>query len=304
MIRILIALVMLSEWAEIKTDGFRIMYQPGMNNFAKMIAKKAPDAKKAMESRLGQTLDQEITIMISRSQEFSKIQPGYTPEWASATAYPEQNLIFLKPLARADIENYSQTFRHELAHLFIYHRLKGHRVPRWFDEVMALVSSTEFSFERFRILAQIGLSGKFIPFEKIDQGFPFNNQLAQLAYLQSQDMVGFLMEELGREKFQQLLDRVANGEDFYHALEALSGLSFSELENKWSHGLKYRYGLALAIGGSGSLWFIITLLFLMAYVSKKRKARMKREFMEYEDYISEIAQKDEDDEDKPDSYLH
>lgn len=286
------------------------MYQPEMNNFAKMIARKAPSAKKAMESSLGQTLNQEITIMISPSQEFSKIQPGYPPEWASATAYPEQNLIFLKPLARANIENYNQTFRHELAHIFIHHRLKGHRVPRWFDEGLAVVFSAEFSFEKFRILAQIGLSGKFIPFEKIDHSFPFNSQLAQLAYLQSQDMVGFLMEDLGREKFQQLLDRVADGEDFFKALKELSGLSFSELENKWSHRLKYRYGLALALGGSGSLWFIITLLFLMAYVSKKRKARMKRELMEYEGYISEMAQQDEyededeGDENKPDSYLH
>lgn len=293
----------LSEWSEIQADGFEIFYQPGMEKFAKMIQSKAPQAKRYMENQLNQSFDQPIRMVISGSAEFSKIQPNSPPEWASATAYPEKNLIFLKPLARAGIEDINQTFLHELAHLFIHHRLKGESAPKWFEEGLAILFSGEFSYERFQTLARIGISGQYLRFRDLDQGFPFNTNLAQLAYLQSEDLVSFLMDLLGAEKFNQLLDRIATGENFYDALQNLSGLSFSDLEKKWQHRVKYRYGLALALGGSTSLWFLITILFLIAYLKKVRQARQKA--MELESGYNMDAQDEEDDEETDDEpYWH
>ncbi len=279
MLVILIALLSLAGWSELDAPGFKVLYQPGMESYARDILKQAPGAKSLLEEQLHRSFDQPVSIVISASAEFGKIQPGSPPEWASATAYPEKNLIFLKPLARADVEDVGQTFLHELAHLLIYQRLNGRPVPHWFDEGMAVLASGEFSFDRFRILAQIGISGQYLRFSELDQGFPFNTNLAQLAYLESEDMVSFIMDTLGPEKYGQLLDRIAAGDDFYAALAKLSGMPFNEMEKNWLHRLRYRYGLALALGGSGSLWFLVSVLFLAAYIVKRRKTReIKREF--------------------------
>ncbi len=303
MLVILIALIGLAGWSEMDASGFQVWYQPGMEKFARMIRSQAPEAKKYMEGRLQQTFEQPIRIVVSSNSEFGKIQPGSPPEWASATAYPDQNLIFLKPLARQDIENFNQTFLHELAHLLIHQRLNGRPVPHWFDEGMAVLASGEFSFDRFQTLARIGVSGQYLRFSELDQGFPFNTNLAQLAYLESEDMVSFIMDTLGPKKYGQLLGRIADGDDFYTALAKLSGMPFSELEKNWLHRLRYRYGLALALGGSGSIWFLVSILFIIAYIKKKIQTRQKA--LELDSGYNMDPEDEEDDEEFDDEpYWH
>lgn len=283
MVWFLLALFCASEWLKAGVDGFDIYYRPGMESFAKMIKSEAPGAKKLIEQNLGFDFNETVKVVITASdQDFREVQTG-VPEWASATARPEQNEIFLKPLKNSSAGNLAVTFRHELAHIFIYHRLSGKDAPHWFEEGMAVLCSGEFEYSRFQVMAQIGLSGGRIPFRELDQGFPANAHEAQVAYLESESFVSYLMDRLAADGFGKFLDQISSGRDFYQALEQASGLSFSQLEGAWAHKIRYRYGIVALLGGSTSLWFFISLLFLLAYLIKKSKSKEKRARMDIDE---------------------
>ena len=274
-------------------DNFRIWYEPGMERFAKKIMAQAPKAKKALEKNLGFNFQEPITIVISSSDEdFKMLQAGKVAEWASAVSNPSANTIFLKPLPRVGSEDFSTIFRHELAHIFIYHRLGRSRVPLWFEEGMAVLWSGEFSFTRLEVLAQIGISGKYIPFSELERGFPAQRELAQIAYGQSEDFTSYLIDQLGEDGLIKFLDRLSQGQDFYLTLSQISGKSFAELEQSWFKRVRSRYGLSAVLTGSGSLWFFITLLFLLAYLKKRKRARERKALLESDFYYSE--EKDEE----------
>ena len=292
MVWFLLALFGVFEWKQTAVEGFEISFRPGMERFAGMIKSESPGAKKLIERNLGFEFNETIRVVITQSDaDFREVQAG-VPEWAAATARPEQNTIFLKPLKNSSADNLAVTFRHELAHVFIYHRLSGRNAPHWFEEGMAVLCSGEFEYTRFQTLAQISLFGSHIPLRELDQGFPGNTREAQVAYLESESFVSYLIDQLGREGFSRFLDQVGSGRDFYHALEQNSGLSFSRLESNWAHKIRYRYGIIAVLGGSTTLWFLITLLFLAAYITKKLKVRQDQARLELdtgydedEDYV-------------------
>ena len=270
------------DWLQINDQGFNIFYRPGMEKLAKALSREAPEAKKLLERDLGFEFNEPVKIVLASSdQDFQAVQ-GRVPEWAIATAHPKDNTIFLKPLKSTSPEEAAVTFRHELAHLLIYHRLNGRSAPRWFEEGMAVLCSGEFEYQRFQVLALMSLSGNFIPLETLSDGFPYNETEARAAYLESESFVSFLIETLDERGFSQFLDQVASGREFYQALSEATGLSFPALEKKWAARVRTRYGLTAALGGSTSLWFLITVLFLYAYLVKKRKTALKKKWLELE----------------------
>jgi len=289
-----------ADWVQLNLDGLEILYRPGMETFAQMVKTQAPSAKKLIEQNLAFSFNQPIRVIVTESdRDFQGLQAGL-PEWATATALPEQNTIFLQPLKDTRPENLASTFRHELAHLLIFQRLRGHQPPRWFDEGMAVLSSGEFEYQRFIALAQIGLSGRYLPFEELDDRFPYNADEARTAYLQSESFVSFLMEQMGAQNFSRLLDRAASGEAFYQALRESSGMNFQSLQEKWAGQIRHRYGIISLLGGSTSLWFLITLLFLFAYLTKRRQAAQKQKMLELGANYPPVAGFQDDGEDEAD----
>lgn len=282
-----------------------------MERFAKIIASEALQAKKIDEQNLSFHFQEPIKVVVaSNDQDFQNIESG-APEWADATARPEENTVFLKPLKSINADNLAVVFRHELAHILIYHRLQSHRAPRWFEEGMAVLCSGEFEYQRFVLLAQIGLSGNFTPLEQLDDGFPYNSDEARAAYLESESFVSFLMDRLGPENFPKFLDKLAGGEEFYDALREVSGTGFQNLEKDWEHQVRHRYGMIAVLGGSTSLWFLITLLFLTAYLTRRRRMSKQRKLEELDSgffppssYNDEGMDEDEDSEDEEEITWH
>lgn len=146
----------------------------------------------------------------------------------------------------------------------------------------------------------IALTGKHIPFKSLEHGFPRSTDGAATAYAQSGSFVGFLHKEYGEGAFLAFLDRLTKGEEMEDALEASFGLPLTELEKKWLHEIKKSYWIIAVFSGGGLLWFLISLLFIFAYIKKKRQNRERRRLLGTEDaghvYISddEIPPDDEE----------
>ncbi len=72
-------------------------------------------------------------------------------------------------------------------------------------------------------------------------------------------------------------------------------MSFKQLQENWAKQIRRRYGVIAIAGGSTGLWFLITLLFLLAYLTKKIRSRHKERLLELES-IGYRGQNDTDDE--------
>lgn len=53
------------------------------------------------------------------------------------------------------------------------------------------------------------------------------------------------------------------------------GIRFEELEEKWRNYVKLRFSWIPILTSTTTLWFLVTIAFILAYVRKRRENRLK-----------------------------
>jgi len=286
----------------LKNSEFEFRFPPGLERTAKNLFQQAGEIRTSIEGFLDFSFEDPVLIIIAPDRErFLALQAGRVPEWASGTCHPEQRVIFLRPLDAGEIRgnNLITIFSHELAHIMLHHRLNLHRPPRWLDEGVAMHLAGQFSFTRANQLLSVGISGRYIPFRRLAYSFPESGGDAQLAYAQSSDMISYILREFGIPSYSTMLDRLAQGDELDAALEKSLGRNLDQLEKEWLNAVRRRWGLVPALTGSLSLWFLVSLLFIAAYLHKRKTSRLRRELWEAEDELESISSSS-----RPDHYLH
>jgi hypothetical protein len=289
-------------WSVLKSPEFEFYYAPGLERTAKDLFQQAGQIRTRIEGFLDFSFEAPVLMIFAPDREsFLALQPGRVPEWASGTSYPEQRVIFLRPLDATEIRgnNLTTIFTHELAHIMLHHRLNRNRAPRWLDEGVAMYLAGQFSFTQANQLLSVGISGRHIPFRRLAYSFPESGDDAQLAYAQSSDMISYIQRVFGHAAYSTLLDRLAQGDELEAALEKSLGRNLDQLEKEWLNAVRRRWGLVPALTGSLSLWFLISLLFIAAYLRKRKTSRLRRQLWEIEENMENISSSS-----RPDHYLH
>jgi hypothetical protein len=205
------------------------------------------------------------------------------------TAYPEHNLIILRSPrgtkgGRSEVE---EVLWHEYAHLVLARALKGHEAPQWFDEGFTMLQSRGWSISWTYVLSRGVLSKTLIPLEELADGFPLNQHQAQLAYAQSFSFVSYIKNEYGAEALARIIKGIANGLDAEAALKQATGLGLRSLERGWKAELKRRYNWIPIVTSFFSLWFLASILFLLGYLIKRRRAKRTLAEWEQEEALSD-----------------
>ncbi len=194
------------------------------------------------------------------------------PSWAAGLAFPRLNLILLKLTSGGggtiDLE---KVFAHEFSHLALDHAVEFKPVPRWFREGFAIYQSGEWSFGRTRALAAGVISKRLFSLEALSEQFPTAVGDVELAYAQSIDFIGYLLGEYGPEPFQKMIGLLAEGWDFFLALEEAYDDGLFAIEEAWQRDLKMRFTWIPLLTGTAALWFLATLVFILAYLKKRRR---------------------------------
>jgi MYXO-CTERM domain-containing protein len=148
----------------------------------------------------------------------------------------------------------------------------SHReLPRWFKEGFAIYQSGEWSFGRTRALAGGVLSGRLLSLEAIHDQFPTSIYDIELAYAQSIDFVSFLLGEYGPAKFHRLVGLLRRGWSFFLAVEEAYDDGLANIEEAWHRDLKMRFTWIPVVTGTATLWFLATLVFLAAFLKRRRR---------------------------------
>jgi hypothetical protein len=231
-------------------------------------------------TELGVYLEPELDLRVAVNPEQMQAlaPPGRTlPSYASGVAFPAEGIVLLTLTApeswvRPDM---ARLLAHELSHVALHRALHGRPVPRWFAEGLAVQQSGEHSFARLRTLWLATLQGNLMPLGELAARFPARHGEVDIAYAQSADLVGFMLQgEAAASRFRALCRALQNGDTFDAAFAAAYRLPLSDFERQWRLQLTQRLGHWPSIlSGLTVVWALAALLLVFGYVQVRRRHR-------------------------------
>ena len=195
------------------------------------------------------------------------------PSWSVAYAFGAAGYVVLMPSRVPAYPDHHLlgVLRHEVAHVLIARAAGRRPVPRWFNEGLAIVLAREWNLEDRSRLVLVNLRRGAIDLEDLDRSFHGGRHRAASAYTLSGAFVRYLLNEHGERAAARILRRVARGETFDQAFEGALGLSLADSLNNYSRHLDFWHKWVPVLTSTTTLWFVITLLALLAF--KRRRAR-------------------------------
>jgi Peptidase MA superfamily len=264
-------------------DGWLVLEFPSsVRDRATSLAADAEEFRTHIAGDLGQPVLDHALVRIARDPEQMKAlapEGAPVPVYASGVAWPALHLAILSMQAPRTWEatDLPEISRHELMHLALWDAVGGRHVPRWFDEGLAVHESGEAWTARLQTLWQATLAKSLAPFDDLDRGFPAEGSEAGIAYAESADVVRFLMRDDDRARFGSLVQRVRAGTAFDRALGDAYDTDLRKLEYEWRLDVSHRFGLLPAVTGGTALWGLISVLAVVAFVKRRRRAKLKLE---------------------------
>lgn len=172
---------------------------------------------------------------------------------------------------------------HEVAHVLIS-RAAGHRrLPRWFNEGVAMVAGHSWGLEDTSRLTLAMVTRSELPLAEIDRMFAGHSGEVARAYALSGALVRHLLHRYGRRTVAIIVTAVRHGVDFDEAFRRATGSTVAELEDSfWSrHSFWYRW--VPLLGSSATIWVGVTLLALIAFRRRRQRDAEIRERWEREE---------------------
>src|SRR5450759_5740019 len=116
-----------------------------------------------------------------------------------------------------------EVLAHEVAHVLIHRASGGRRVPRWFDEGLAMLAARSWRLRDQTELALGVLSGPRVPLWKLDDLFQGDRRQVEHGYALSGTLVQDLLERYGPAVPRIVFARVARGDTFEEAMRGTAG---------------------------------------------------------------------------------
>ena len=195
-----------------------------------------------------------------------------TPPWISGSTDSRAGLVVLFP-ARVPgypdrgLEALVQHVRH---FVLVARAARGHAVPRWFDEGLAMAAGRAGDLGDRARLALAVLSDDRLPLARIDAAFAGGSAEVASAYALARDFYAELESRFGHDVGARILAGLARGESFKQAFLAATGRSLSAVEIAYWKRRTFWDRWFPIVTSSAALWGGITLLALAAF--RRRRA--------------------------------
>jgi len=206
------------------------------------------------------------------------------PPYAAGAAIPETGDIFIfsSKLGTYPFGSLEQVYAHELSHVYLY-RATGMRVPRWFDEGMAMQLSGDWGGrdDLYLALALPWIAHGKITIESIEKDFREGESSSRRSYAVSRAFVRDIFKYRG--DMQEFILLVREKRSFEKAFQQYFDLPSGLMFERWAKKLPW-WGPLYSMAASASfLWFLVVLLFLLAsLVTLIRRRQWKKKWEEEE----------------------
>jgi hypothetical protein len=271
-----------------------IAYPPSVHERVRPLVDQAEAFKATLTDTLGQPVLDHVDVRVARSaDDMAAMAPREVPPpaYASGVAYPSVHLVLLSLTAPAGAEatELDEVFRHELFHIAIEDAVKGHHVPLWFNEGMAIYVSGEHPLRRVGTLWDATLSHSVIDLSRLDKSFPSQGYETSVAYAESADLVRFLLRDQDQQRFSALIERVRDGQSFDRALGDAYDTDLRRIEYQWREDIAKRYTFAPVLASGALVWALALGILVLGYTRKKKRDRATLARWEAEEALNDAA---------------
>ena len=252
-------------------EGLRFHYDENTEPTARLLATRGTEALVRIENILGVSPGQPIDIFLAAGKsQFDALVPESVPDWAAGVAIPTRSEVILNTRAPNTTQlDLVRRFEHELVHVVVIRSTNGHPVSAWLTEGLAQIISGQSWWSRARILVPTGVLGRQIPLSDLTTSFPQNPHAAQNAYIQSMALVEWL-EHTNEGSIAVILAEIGKGRSLDEALITAIGRNQASLEQEFFSHLGWDWGWLPLLGSSGTLWFAMTVMFIVAAMKRRR----------------------------------
>lgn len=208
-----------------------------------------------------------------------------TPAWVSGYALVPFGSIVLFPDRQISYPHGSMEglLLHELTHVFVMRVTSGHPGPRWFEEGIAMVASSERALDDQVWGFWMGFTATPTPIEEIERQFSEDPPAVQKAYLLSEALVRYLMTSVGSDTPRRILRARAEGLPFDDAVQIVTGRTLRDLQREfWAQQTSWRRWIPV-VTSSAILWTVIVLLAWTAWRKQRQRALAVKEQWEKEE---------------------
>jgi len=231
--------------------------------------------KTHLEKMLRDTVEYKINVYIIEDLSyFEKIIKGRFPDWGAAAAYPPQRLLAIKSPDKFNVnKSLSELLAHEYTHLALAHRTGLHDAPRWFEEGMSMLTSTEWGWSNNLAMSKTAVLGDFFDLQEIRKVNRFNQSQAHVAYAQSYLTVKYFFDTYGLNAINIFLDSIASGTSIDEALTASTGANYKEFNEEIRIDLSKRYNIITLFADTMYLWLGLAIIVIIGFFLRYKKRR-------------------------------
>jgi hypothetical protein len=214
-------------------ERLRILYPERLAGMARILRDRIPVLLQEVEGELGERLERPILVRLAVDDgDFSEIVGPGAFRYA-AVAFPARDELALKASAIQIDAPLPAIVRHELAHLVLYHLLRGRRLPLWMEEGLAEIAGGAFPVVTAEELPAAVAAGRIRPLDDLATRFPEDPDDLGIAYRQSESFVRFLRTEAGPGGLRAILLAIRDGASADDAIFRVTGSPRAELEARW-----------------------------------------------------------------------
>lgn len=291
--RLLLLLVLALQARQVEAPPLTIVHSAGLEREANRIADQSAAILERIQGRLGAPPLPPTRVYLAADDGSVEsllgeagFPPNLMPGWAAGIALPAADTMVLHAgrIGRYGQRQLIGVFAHETVHLLMAHAAGGplvgdSRLPSWFSEGVAANLARDGEWMDFFVLYTSPVASSRRPLAELESCFrsPAVERLRRAAYAGSYSFVKFLMDRHGPGLPARVLAGLRAGMGFEAAYHRAAGIPLAVDEAAWFSLIHGKLRWAVILGSSFTLWMAITALVLLAYLRKKRRARLKME---------------------------
>ncbi|MBM3334127.1 hypothetical protein FJY63_05650 [Candidatus Sumerlaeota bacterium] len=265
---------------QVESANFRIALPVSDKRFGQKILEMAESARKTVLVKIPQAMAERIGLIWCPTERefYARIGGSGRGGQLLAVAVPSMRRVYLngEQLRRLDLIGLRQALIHEFVHVYVGGAVRK-PLPRWLDEGLAMYVAGEWDLGNATALATSGLFGGLLPIESLTYGFPSDATGLRKAYRQSYSMTAYLVDlRYPNSGISGLIADLVKDESAGIRSLLSDPTWLKRFEQLWFEQWVRPGQVTLVVTSSGTLWIVVTFLFLCAYL-RKRRVRGRRE---------------------------
>jgi len=218
-------------------------------------------------------------VLAPESSPFARAVPAWVSGYTDAATSEAGSVVVLLAERTPSYPDggLEEVLAHEVAHVLIHRAAGGRRVPRWFDEGLAMLAARSWRLRDETELALGVLSGPRVPLWKLDDLFQGDRRDVEHGYALAGTLVHDLVDRYGPAVPRIVLARLSLGDTFDEAMRRATGATLLDIgEEFYARQATLKRWIPILTSGA-ALWFAISLLAIVAGIRRRRRRRVERE---------------------------